>query len=236
MPEPITSIASKDTLDCHVDDSALDAPPPKLPEPLACTAEPAQSSASSAGTHSLVARFSPPAPSTKPAASSILPVISYSALTSSTAAVPGGSSYRASALNVQVEAGPFKTTLEVGTIHAQSGPDADLQVTALRRTSSLSGHGFGISVTGEAGALRINKGENNDDGGIGGNIGASAELIGYEATVDTPAGSVTYGQGLSKGVSGSMGVRDADHDGDPEFCAKFSLPAFTVGACLEQFW
>jgi hypothetical protein len=33
-----------------------------------------------------------------------------------------------------------------------------------------------------------------------------------------------------------MGVRDADHDGKPEFCGKFSVPAFTVGACIEQFW
>jgi len=44
------------------------------------------------------------------------------------------------------------------------------------------------------------------------------------------------GLSVSMSLSGSMGVRDADHDGEPEYCAKFSVPAFTIGACIERFW
>jgi len=63
-----------------------------------------------------------------------------------------------------------------------------------------------------------------------------AEAAGLEATVTTPVASVTLGASVSDGIAGSSGVRDADHDGKPEYCAKVSIPAFTVGACLERFW
>ncbi len=160
-------------------------------------------------------------------------------LTTSSGAVPGGGSYRVAAtgLNAQIETGPLKGSgLELATAYVQYGKDNDVQVALARRTAALSGHGFGVTVTGEAGVARANLGENNDDGSIGGNIGSGVDLLGFEATVDTPVGSLTYGQGASVGVSGSMGVRDQDHDGKPEFCAKFSIPAYTVGACVEQFW
>jgi hypothetical protein len=138
-------------------------------------------------------------------------------------------------LKAQVETGPLKgSSLELGTAYVQYGKDNDVQVALARPTVALSGHGYGITVTGEAGVARANLGENNDDGSIGGNVGSGVEALGYEVTVDTPAGSVTYGQSASMSLSGSMGVRDKDHDGKLEFCAKFSIPAYTLGACVEE--
>ena len=242
MPKPVSSSFSNQPLDCHVDEPA---PPSSSPpasaanacEPAASAPEPVVSQASTAATQSLVARFSPPASMPMPARSSpSLPVLSASTMTMSRVTSGGSSRIDASVLKVQVDAGAFKNTLEVGAAHAQFGNDFDVQATAVRRTSVLSAYGFSISATGDAGAARVNLGETNDDGSIGGNIGASAEALAGEITVDTPVGSLTYGQGVSIGVSGSMGVRDADHDGKPEFCAKFSIPAYTVGACVEQFW
>lgn len=227
MADPISSLGPSNSLDCHVDEEATSS-----------VAEPMQSadtaSAPPAGAQTLVARFSPP-----PALPKALPVISSSSLTTSSGAVPGGGSYRVggNVFQAEVESGAFKgSKVEVGTAYVQYGDDNDVQLLAARRTTVLSSHGYGVTLMGEAGAVRANLGEHNDDGSIGGNIGSGVELAGGEVTVDTPAGSLTYGLSASLSLSGSMGVRDADHDGEPEFCAKFSVPAFTVGACVEQFW
>lgn len=246
MADPISSLGPNTALDCHADDHAATssvAEPTQSAVPasssLVCTAEAASSSAPPAGAESLVARFSPPPALPKPVASGALPVISHSSLTTSSGAVPGGGSYRVAAnvFQAQVETSALKgSRLEVGTAIVQYGDDNDLQVVLARRSTMLSGHGFGVTLTGEVGTLRANLGEHNDDGSIGGNIGAGAELAGAEVTVDTPVGSLTYGQGASLGASGSMGVRDADHDGKLELCAKFSIPEYTVGACVEEFW
>ncbi len=241
MADPISSLGSSNSLDCHVADQA-DAPS-GVAEPTQSVAasstplvssEEASSSTATAGAQALVARYSPP-----PALPKALPVISQSSLSTSSGAVPAGGSYRveANAFQAQVESGPFKgSNLEVGTAYVQYGKDNDVQLAALRRSTVLAGHGYGVTFTGEAGVARANLGETNDDGSIGGNLGAGVELLGAEVTVDTPGGSVTYGLSASLSLSGSMGVRDADHDGEPEFCAKFSVPAFTAGACVEQFW
>ncbi|MET0794224.1 MAG: hypothetical protein ABW061_22065 [Polyangiaceae bacterium] len=154
--------------------------------------------------------------------------------------VPGTGSYRISqtALSVQVSSGFFKGSgTEVGNVSASAGTDADLQFSARKNTLSMTSGGYHLSVVTDVASGRVNLGEHNDDGSIGGNIGAGGDLAGTEATLDTPGGnSFSYGASQSAGASGSIGVRDANHDGRPEFCAKFSLPAFTLGACIQQFW
>ncbi|MEI9952164.1 MAG: hypothetical protein WDO74_25050 [Pseudomonadota bacterium] len=186
----------------------------------------------------MVERFSPPPALPKPVVGSDFPVISHTSLSTSSGAVAGGS-YRvgATGYKAQVETGPLKgSSLELATGHVQYGKDNDAQVALARRTVALSGHGYGVTLTGDAGVARAHLGEHNDDGSLGGHIGAGVELVGAEVTVDTPVGSATYGLSASMDLSGSMGVRDLDHDGKLEYCAKFSIPAFTVGACVEEFW
>jgi|GEM_PF-2840926 len=247
MADPISSLGSGPSLDCHVDDqpeAASTATEPiqsSLPvsTPLLSSKEATASAAQPDGAQTLVARFSSSPALPKPVASSALPVISHRSLTTSSGAVPGGGSYRvsANAFQAQVRTGVLEgSSVELGTAYVQYGKDNDAQIAAARRTTMLSGHSLGVTLTEEAGVARANLGEHNDDGSIGGNIGAGVELGGGEVTVDTPVGSLTYGQSISMSLGGSMGVRDRDHDGKLEFCAKFSIPAYTVGACVEKFW
>jgi hypothetical protein len=131
----------------------------------------------------------------------------------------------------------LQSKLEVGAARVQFGTDADASIALARRNTVLNaGGGYSLTVVDELGSARANLGEHNDDGSLGGNLGSGATLAGTEATLDTPYGSLTYGESIGLSVGGSMGVRDADHDGKLEFCGKFSIPAFTVGACVEKFW
>lgn len=192
------------------------------------------------GAEGLVQKFSAPllpkaaVPSASPSSS---PSTHY--LASSSGAVPGGGSYRVggSLMTSEIKAGALAgSNAEVGTVSVQYGKDNDVQLVGARETLVASHSGYGLSLTGDAGVARANLGEHNDDGSLGGNIGAGVELIGGEATISTPVGSLTGGLSVSMSLSGSMGVRDADHDGKPEFCGKFSIPAYTIGACIERFW
>lgn len=243
MANPVSSRTKNESLDYRFDDdstasSGATPPATKPAEALACVVEPSPTEQRSSGTDLLVARFSPsPAAASKSVATSAVPVITISGPSTSSGPAPGGgSSHAATLLKVGVGAGAFKTELDVGAVSVKTGTDTDLQATAVRRTVVMSSGGFGVTVTGDAASVRANLGENNDDGSAGGNLGANAELIGAEVTVDTPAGSATFGQSISWGASGSVGVRDKDHDGIPEYCAKFSVPAFTAGVCVEKFW
>ena len=136
--------------------------------------------------------------------------------------------------NLQNPDGSGATALELSI---QKGQDKNVQVTVARSNFAIDMcSGFGLSLSGDVGVFRANIGVHNDDGSVGHNIGLMAEAAGLEATVTTPVASVTLGASVSDGIAGSSGVRDADHDGKPEYCAKVSIPAFTVGACLERFW
>ncbi len=200
------------------------------PEPDTCAASPA--------VQSLVARYSD-------AASSTLSRVAAgraqdpSGLYVSSSPTPDGESWAGeiALANARVGRGVLEgTAIEALGASTKTGADLDLQMFMLRDTLAISGGGFGASITLSGPELRANLGEHNDDGSVGGNIGLGSQLFGVEATLSTPVGSLTYGASASIGASGSLGVRDADHDGAPEFCAKVSVPAYTVGACLEQFW
>jgi len=250
MADPISSLNSYPgniSIDEHGENST-----PVLPLQSSVVPEPSRQCSSEAGnaaetlsaSSSLVQKFSSPAlltsatPSSPPSGGKPAPP-SARFLATSSGAVPGGGAYRvaASLMKDEIRGGLLDgSRAELGTVSVQYGKDNDVQLVGARETIVVSHAGYGLSITGEAGVVRANLGENNDDGSLGGNLGAGAELLGGEVTLDTPVGSITGGLSVSASVSGSMGVRDADHDGEPEFCAKFSVPAFTLGACIERFW
>ncbi len=252
MADPISSLSSYPPNSCV--DGEGEASPPVAPSPSTVTPAPAPAPANEcspdaapaeppSATQSLVRKF--PAAS---AASVVAPSASTGSSTPTTASlrhlvtssgpVYGGSSQRVARSLVlgEIKSGVFQGTGEIGTVSAQHGTDNDFQIVGQRGTGVVSKSGYSLSITADAAVARANLGEHNDDGSIGGNLGLAAELVGVEGTLNTPIGSVTYGNSMSTGASGSMGVRDADHDGKPEFCAKFSIPEYTVGACVEQFW
>ncbi|HEX2669800.1 MAG TPA: hypothetical protein VHM25_02955 [Polyangiaceae bacterium] len=245
MPGPISSLCSNDPSNaCVEDDRTASTPAAPLqsvaPEPAQSSSETSTLAETPLASQSLVQKFTPPIalPAVTPSAGTGLPS-STQWLATSSGAVPGGGSYRvaASVMKDEVTSGLFQgSSAEIGTASVEYGKDNDAQLVGARETLRLHRGGYSLSVTGEALTARGNLGEHGDDGSLGGALGAGAELVGAEATLDTPLGSITYGNSVSVSLSGSMGVRDADHDGKPEFCGKFSIPAYTVGACIEQFW
>jgi hypothetical protein len=249
MADPISPLNSTPSNACVDDDeggTSTPAAPLRSPgvnePPTQSLPQAAAAAAAPDGTQGLVQKFSPPLPRAAlpgPALSTSTSAPPVRFLATSSGAVPGGDSYRVAASLMKYEgpSGPFPdSSAEVGTVSVQFGKDNDVQVVGTRSTLAVNRGGYGLSITGEAGVIRANLGEHNDDGSLGGNVGAGAELCGGEATINTPVGSVTGGLSVSMSLSGSMGVRDADKDGEPEFCAKFSVPAFTLGACVERFW
>ncbi|MEP7052084.1 MAG: hypothetical protein ABJB12_17095 [Pseudomonadota bacterium] len=74
----------------------------------------------------------------------------------------------------------------------------------------------------------------NEDGSHGENIGAAANLVNGELTLDYKGWSLSLGVGSSLGGSFASGEgRDLDADGVPERCFKMTLGPFTVGECDE---
>jgi hypothetical protein len=195
MADPISSLGSNNPNNaCVDDDGAASAPAAPL---QSVAPEPAQSASVSStpaepppASQSLVQKFTPP---------SALPAVTPSAGTSSSSstqwlvtssgAVPGGGSYRvaASVVRDEVTSGLFQgTTAEIGTASAQYGKDNDAQLVGARETVHLHRGGYSLSVIGEALTARGNFGEHGDDGSLGGSLGAGAQLVGVEATLDTP--------------------------------------------------
>jgi hypothetical protein len=243
MADPISSLNPSNSANACVDDDggANAAPvvsqaPVTTTDPLMCSPDSGVCTAQPSAVRALVGKFSSTSLPTAAVPSAPL-AVSTGVLTASSGSTPGGSSRLATTLVTQdITLGPLESKLELGGVSRQTGPDFDDQIALARRTTALSGGGYSLSAVGDVVALRANLGEHNDDGSIGGNIGLGGEILGGEATVNTPYGSLTGGVGISASLGGSMGVRDADHDGKPEFCAKFSIPELTVGACVEQFW
>jgi len=77
-------------------------------------------------------------------------------------------------------------------------------------------------------------GMHNPDGSTGVNTGCSASLIASEVTVGTPAFSLTVAGALGDGEETSVGLRDANDNGNVELCFRRSVSKFiVVGACVE---
>jgi hypothetical protein len=76
-------------------------------------------------------------------------------------------------------------------------------------------------------------GTNNPDGSAGFGIGASIELAGVEGTANLDgANSITFGVSAGAGLHLSVGLRDTDHDGKREVCARV-FDVLTLGGCFE---
>lgn len=119
--------------------------------------------------------------------------------------------------------------VEVLSVSAQIGAQTELQL-ALQRVAGTSG---ALSGSVETFSARANIGIHNDDGSTGFNIGAGVTALGFEGSVGG-ADRLTYGVSAGMGAGVSVGVRDVDHDGSGELCARVSLGPVTVGACLEN--
>ena len=85
----------------------------------------------------------------------------------------GGGSYRhsASVMTAEIKTGLFEGShAELGQASAQYGKDNDVQLVGMRDTFVIHrDDGYGLSLSGDAGVLRANLGENNDAGSLGGN-------------------------------------------------------------------
>jgi hypothetical protein len=93
-----------------------------------------------------------------------------------------------------------------------------------------------LQVTAKGDVLNVNAhaGASNEDGSYGANVGASANLLNGEVTVDYKGWSFSLGLGLSLGGSIASGEgRDLDGDGVSERCFKMSLGPLTLGECDE---
>ena len=93
-----------------------------------------------------------------------------------------------------------------------------------------------LQVTAKGDLLNANAqiGALNEDGSHGANVGAGANLLNGEVTLDYRGWSVSMGLGVSLGASvASGGGRDLDGDGVTERCFKMTLGPLTLGECDE---
>jgi hypothetical protein len=121
--------------------------------------------------------------------------------------------------------------VEVLSVSGQIGAQTEVQL-GLQRVAGTHGP---VSGSVEAFTARANVGIHNDDGSTGFNIAVGATAIGFEGTGTVRGGSsLTYGVAAGMGAGVSVGVRDVDHDGSGELCARVSIGPVTVGACLEN--
>jgi len=238
MPNPVSSGPNQSLLSPDEASNSLECayPATTAPSGPALSAPPDPGSASSQlnGSQSspkstvddLVAQYSKPATTGAAAERSLYQVQEYA---------PDGEFERGS-MGVYNRRNADGSSVTLLDFSLQKGQDKNVQLTAESSNFSLEHSGYGWSLTGDVGVFRANHGVLNDDGSVGHHIGLSAEAAGLEATITTPVASITLGASISEGLAASSGVRDADHDGKPEYCAKVSIPAFTLGYCLERFW
>ncbi|MFH0900253.1 MAG: hypothetical protein V2A73_06465 [Pseudomonadota bacterium] len=112
------------------------------------------------------------------------------------------------------------------------GPELEghAQMAFLRATSHDGSAAAQLEVMGAKASL----GQENVDGSTGLHAGAQVTAIAVETTVQSSGWSATAGLSLGVGAEGSVGVRDADRDGQSELCMRASLLFFALGACLEN--
>lgn len=119
--------------------------------------------------------------------------------------------------------------LEMFSVSAQVGGEHEAQL-GMARVGVSGSNG---NVTGEAFTVRANGGAHNDDGSVGFNAGVIGTAVGVEGTLGS-RDSLTLGASIGAGAAVSVGVRDLDANGVPEFCAKVSVGFLTAGICWEQ--
>ncbi len=138
----------------------------------------------------------------------------------------GGSVYAGVALIKGSEGG---MQAEIASVSLQHGEQSELQAGVARvALGSDSEHAAVRAFEAE-----VHCGTHNPDGSTGINLGASANAIAAEAHYERAGNGVTAGLSAGVGMSASVGVRDADADGETEYCASFAAGPITVGLCLE---
>jgi hypothetical protein len=112
----------------------------------------------------------------------------------------------------------------------QLGAQSEVQVGVGRFAYSEGSDSLGVELLTGRAAVGIH----NDDGSTGVNTSALATVFGFERTFDLGGvDTFTFGLSVSTGGAFSAGFRDADNDGDREFCFRASVGPVTIGACEE---
>jgi hypothetical protein len=123
--------------------------------------------------------------------------------------------------------------VEVFTASAQLGGQMEAQLGAARIGASDDDGASSIGV--DVFTARAAMGVHNADGSLGWNAGATAVAVGAEGTVQFgSASSLTAGASVGVGFEGSIGLRDADGDNQPELCGRAVVGWATLGLCLEM--
>jgi hypothetical protein len=121
--------------------------------------------------------------------------------------------------------------LDVLSVAARVGPAVGAEAVVERLGVSVADGQ--IRIVGEFLAVGAELGTRNADGSKGFGIGLGAVLTGVEATLHLGHdNSVTLGTSAGVGAHVSVGVRDADHDGKPELCARVT-EFVTIAGCIE---
>lgn len=118
---------------------------------------------------------------------------------------------------------------EAGSLSVQAGLQNEAQATFVR--AGVSGERGAASL--ETLTANVHAGIDNSDGSVGLNVGASATLVGTEATLQHSGNSFTVGLAAGLGVGGHFGVRDQDKNGKPEICFRATAGPVTIGGCNE---
>jgi hypothetical protein len=214
MPEPISSSSSVPWT------PAYEEPPPE--EPAVCK-DPYED------VGPLAEYAEPPAPPTDNNAQRTTARRSTSPYADAGVTSSGDSVYVGGA-GIKTHEPTSQTDLEVGSVSVQLGAQSEAQLAMAR-----IGDPYG-KVTGgvEVFTARAQLGIHNDDGSTGFNAGLGATAVGAETTYTFDGGNtLTVGAAASLGISGSIGLRDADGDGVDELCARYSGAIFTLGICAE---
>lgn len=129
-----------------------------------------------------------------------------------------------------------KTGIEMDILSAsvQTGSQNEAQASmAHLAVANTQGTSVGLDLF----AVSAGAGVLNSDGSIGANGRALAVVGHLEGSLSTGATGLTLGASIGAGGEYSAGVRDRDHDGYGEFCARASLdlgPGITIGIQIED--
>ena len=136
------------------------------------------------------------------------------------------STFIAASPSISAPGGPTALTLRPDQLDIQTGlPRLESHATLghLHLTANIDV----LNASAHLGSL-------NEDGSHGENVGAGANLLNGEFTLDYKGWSLSVGVGASLGGSIASGEgRDLDADGVPERCFKMTLGPYTLGACDE---
>jgi len=99
--------------------------------------------------------------------------------------------------------------------------------------STDDGH---FSARGEVFTAQAHAGFDNADGSTGFGASMGATVVAGEVTGTLGPVSLTLGASVGATYGGSAGVRDSDHDGKNEYCARVDFGVGSIGLCLEDRW